>query len=101
MESKIVNSHGTRAQSPKSKNVTTKGSQQEKGGRRKNALNEIRRSVSRARDEHIKNLHEINRINDSVKYSPRASTHFDKDNLNQASIDDTEENSIGQMDYIE
>ena len=71
----------------------------EKGGKH---LKEIRRSISRARDEHRHNLHEINRINDSVKYSPRGSTHFDKDNLNQASIDLTDQEFPGKNDdYME
>ena len=31
---------------------------------------EMSRSISRAREEHKRNLDEINQINDSVKYSP-------------------------------
>ena len=71
---------------------------------RKDTLKEIRRSITRARDEHRKNLNEISRINDSVKYSPHTSTVFDKtNNLNQASIDDTvdndeEEKLVGDYD---
>ena len=61
----------------------------ERTSTRKDTLKEIRRSITRARDEHRKNLNEISRINDSVKYSPNRSPAFDKDNLNQASIDDS------------
>lgn len=67
---------------------------------RKDTLKEIRRSITRARDEHRKNLNEISRINDSVKYSPHTSTVFDKNNLNQASIDDTADEG-GGIDEVE
>lgn len=38
---------------------------------RKETLKEVRRSISRARIEHRKNLDAISKINDSVKYSPQ------------------------------
>ena len=38
---------------------------------RKDTLKEVRRSISRARVEHKKNLDKISKINDSVKYSPQ------------------------------
>ena len=71
----------------------------ERTSMRKDTLKEIRRSITRARDEHRKNLNEISRINDSVKYSPHTSTVFDKDNLNQASIDDTADEGKKFDDY--
>ena len=46
---------------------------------------EVRQSISRARDEHRRNLQEISKINESVKYSPRVS--LDRDNLHQRSVD--------------
>ena len=42
-------------------------------------LKDVRQSISRARDEHRRNLQEISKINESVKYSPRVS--LDRDNL--------------------
>ena len=69
----------------------------EKTSMRKDTLKEIRRSITRARDEHRKNLNEISRINESVKYSPRTSTVFDKNcNLNQASIDVTVDDATNE-----
>ena len=87
IESKYESSQGARhLHSSKRK---SKGGGNEKN-MRKDTLKEIRRSITRARDEHRKNLNEISRINESVKYSPRGSTQFDLNNLNQASIDETE-----------
>ena len=52
-------------------------------------MREISRSISRARDEHLRNLQEISKINDSVKYSPgrKGTTVVERDNLNQKSVD--------------
>ena len=63
-------------------------------------MREISRSISRARDEHLRNLQEISKINDSVKYSPgrKGTTVVERDNLNQKSVDtdDLQEASIYQ-----
>jgi len=48
--------------------------QQHYGKKKKNGqkeLKEARRSISRAREQHLRNINEINKINNSVKYSPR------------------------------
>ena len=65
---------------------------------RKETLKEVRKSISKARDEHRRNMEQINQINDSVKYSPQRSIIMNMDNLNQKSIDTCDDNDNGAVD---
>ncbi len=62
---------------------------------RKETLKEVRRSNSRVRDEHRKNLERISKINDSVKYSPKKSAMEGKELLRK-SIDSYDGEAIVQ-----
>jgi len=63
------------------------------GQRKRSTLqeNELSRSISQVREEHRRNLEEINKINQSVKYSARRSVQGAPDGLQQSSINSLEE----------